>query len=387
MDRITDGQDLYGKEELDKIYSNVARSNTWNIASAVYLQNFSVAAQEIDPTGIFFKPDGTKMYVVGSGGDDVNEYDLSTPWDVSTAVYLQNFSVAAQETSPQELFFKPDGTKMYVLGRTGDDVNEYDLSTPWDVSTAVYLQNFSVAAQETSPTGLFFKPDGTEMYVVGTVGDDVNEYDLSTPWDVSTAVYLQLFSVAAQETTPQELFFKPDGTKMYVLGKTSDDVNEYDLGTPWDVTSAVYLQNFSVAAQEIDPTGLFFKPDGTKMYVVGSNGDDVNEYDLRSLNSILTFSGKVYSQTLKAADVTDDAKHAFTAGGKRLRDVVITNTHATENIVIGEDQADVATLRLEGYILKAGSTIGFTLVDLATLYYVTETNTEEPTVRLIGVEE
>ena len=64
--------------------------------------------------------------------------------------------------------FKPDGTKMYVTGSTGDDVNEYDLSTPWDVSTASYNQNFSVAAQETTPTAVRFKPDGTKMYVTGS---------------------------------------------------------------------------------------------------------------------------------------------------------------------------------------------------------------------------
>jgi hypothetical protein len=93
------------------------------------------------------------MYVIGLSGDDVNEYDLSTAWDVSTASYLQNFSVSAQESAPYGVFFKPDGLKMYIIGFLGDDVNEYDLSTAWDVSTASYLQNFSVAAQETSQLG------------------------------------------------------------------------------------------------------------------------------------------------------------------------------------------------------------------------------------------
>jgi DNA-binding beta-propeller fold protein YncE len=116
------------------------------------------------------------MYVIGATGDDVNEYDLSTAWDISSASYLQNFSVAAQETTPQGIFFNPDGTKMYVIGATGDDVNEYDLSTAWDISSASYLQNFSVYAQETSPSGIFFKPDGTKMYVIGFTGDAVWQY-------------------------------------------------------------------------------------------------------------------------------------------------------------------------------------------------------------------
>ena len=273
-------------------------SGAWDISTASYLQNFSVASQETNPTDIFFKPDGTKMYVIGQTGDDVNEYDLSTAWDISTASYLQNFSVASQETTPSDIFFKPDGTKMYVIGYIGDDVNEYDLSTAWDISTASYLQDFSVAAQEATPQGIFFKPDGLKMYVIGYAGQDVNEYDLSTAWDVTSASYLQNFSVAAQETGPQGIFFKPDGLKMYVIGYTGKDVNEYDLSTAWDVSTASYLQNFSVSAQETSPSGIFFKPDGTKMYVIGYTGDDVNEYDLSTAWDVTSAS---YSQNFSVA--------------------------------------------------------------------------------------
>jgi len=261
----------------------------WDISTAVYLQEFSVAAKEINPTGIFFKPDGTKMYTIGYDGDTVDEYDLSTAWDVSTAVYLQEFSVAAKELTSTGLFFKQDGTKMYTIGFNGDTVDEYDLGTAWDVSTAVYLQEFSVAAKEANPEGVFFKPDGTKMYTIGLNGDTVDEYDLGTAWDVSTAVYLQEFSVAAKETAPRDVFFKPDGTKMYTIGSFGDTVDEYDLGTAWDVSTAVYLQEFSVAAKETGPQGVFFKSDGTKMYTIGYIGKTVDEYDLAAAAAVAKF--------------------------------------------------------------------------------------------------
>ena len=271
---------------------------------------FSVAAQETSPQNLSFKSDGTKMYVLGATGDDVNEYDLSTAWDVTTASYLQSFSIAAQETSPVGLSFKSDGTKMYVLGYAGDDVNEYDLSTAWDVSTASYLQSFSVAAQETTPTGLTFRPDGTKMYVLGLVGQDVNEYNLSTAWDVSTASYLQRFSVAAQETNCWAISFRPDGTKMYVSGSAGDDVNEYDLSTAWDVSTASYSQNFSVQSQDYAPQGLFFKPDGTSMYISGGGYDRVYEYVLGTAWDISTaywFELPVLTGAVGSATTTGDA--------------------------------------------------------------------------------
>jgi DNA-binding beta-propeller fold protein YncE len=269
-------------------------STAWDVTTASYLQNFSIAAQDSFPTGIFFKPDGTKMYVIGNSGDAVYEYDLSTAWDISTASYSRTLALLLRKSPHKSIFFKPDGTKMYVIGNSGDDVNEYDLSTAWDISTASYLQNFYFGAQETTPTDIFFKPDGTKMYVIGSANDKVYGYTLSTAWDVSTAAWVtpttEYFSVAAQETTPQGLFFKPDGTKMYVIGSAGDDVNEYNLSTAWDITTASYLQNFSVAAQETNPQGIFFKPDGTKMYVIGTAGDDVNEYDLSTAWDVSTAS-------------------------------------------------------------------------------------------------
>ena len=261
-------------------------SGQWDVTTAVYIQEFSTAFQDTTPQAVFFKSDGTKVYVLGGIGDDVYEYDLSTAWDLSTVSYLQNFSVATQETNPNGIFFKPDGTKMYVLGASGDDVNEYDLSTAWDISTATYLQLFSVSTEDTSPRGIFFKDDGLKMYAVGDIGDAVYEYDLSTAWDISTASYLQNFSVFTQETSPTGLSFKPDGTKMYVVGQTSAGVSEYDLSTAWDLSTASFLQLFSVAFQDTDPQAVFFKTDGTKMYVAGNSGNDILEYNLGTTSTV-----------------------------------------------------------------------------------------------------
>jgi len=259
--------------------TGAAVTSGYDLANASYDSvSFSVAGQEGSPEGVFFKPDGTKMYVLGSAGDDVNEYNLSTAWDVSTATYVQNFSVSAQETSPRGISFKPDGTKMYVTGNSNDNVVEYNLSTAWDVSTATFLQSFSVSAQDGVPIGLFFKPDGTKMYVIGFSGDNINEYALSTAWDVSTASYVQNFNVSAQETGPRGLFLNPDGSKMYVVGQSSAAVNEYDLSTAWDVSTATFLQSFSVSAQETTTTDLFFKYDGSKMYVIGGATDRIYQY-------------------------------------------------------------------------------------------------------------
>jgi len=145
----------------------------------------------------------------------------SGDWNISTAVYLQSFSVTAQETIPQGIFFKPDGLKMYVIGFTGDDVNEYDLSTAWDISSASFLQLFSVVAQETVPTGISFKPDGLKMYVVGNYGDNVYEYDLGivTAITLPAAVVGAPSAIGVGDRVTYDFFTMDGGTTVNLIGE------------------------------------------------------------------------------------------------------------------------------------------------------------------------
>ena len=254
--------------------------DAFDVCSAAFIDAFSVAAQENEPRDVAFSADGTKMFVLGNQGDDVNEYTLTAAWDVSTATFVDAFSVASQEITPLGLAFSTDGTKMFVMGTSGDDVNEYTLTTAWDVSTASFVDAFSVAAQENAPLGLDFSTDGTKMFVIGNSGNDVNEYTLSTAWDVSTASFVAAFSVGAQDPTPTEATFSADGMQMFVVGFNSNAVNKYELTTAWNVSTASFVGNFFVTAQETSPTGITFSADGTKMFVVGIDGDDVNEYSI-----------------------------------------------------------------------------------------------------------
>jgi len=259
--------------------AGAAADPSWNLANAVYLQSFSVATQETSPTDVFFKPDGLKMYVIGSGGDNIYEYDLSTAWDVSTASYLQTLNIGVYETGPRGIVFKPDGLQVYFIGSAGDDINEWALTTAWDISTASALRSFSVKTQDDAPMGLFLKPDGLKLYVVGQRNDKVYEYDLSTAWDISSASYLQTFDPSVSEGNPAGIFLKPDGLKMYISGRQYDNIYEFDLSTAWDISTTSYLQSFSVATQETSPHDVFFKPDGLKMYVIGDGYGGVHEYD------------------------------------------------------------------------------------------------------------
>lgn len=246
--------------------------DAYNIADASYDSvSFSVASQEANATGITFSADGTSMYVIGRSVDDINQYTLSTAFDITTASYTRVFSVTSQESDPTDVKFNSDGTKMFVLGYNGDEVNEYALSTAWNISTATFTANFSVASQEIAPRALAFNNDGTRMYIAGAAGSDIVQYTLTTGFDVSTAAFLSVTLDVSANGQPNGLAFNDTGTKLFVLGY-SDFVYLYSLSTAFDVSTATYTgTSFSLAAQSTSPESISFNSSGSKMFMLTNN--------------------------------------------------------------------------------------------------------------------
>jgi hypothetical protein len=288
LDAVADANHFTLGNDLDLAIIFDLSANPFDLSEVSNIQSFDVSSQDTAPRGVAFNTDGTKMFMVGSNSQNVNEYNLSSGFDISTASYSQNFSVNSQDTSPTDIHFNSDGTKMFILGYTGQDVNEYALSTGFDVSTASFTDSFSVSSQENFPQGLTFNNDGTKMYVIGTTGDDVNEYALSTGFDVSTASYSQNFSTASEDGFAQAVAFNSDGTKMYVAGSDNDTVSEYTLTTGFDVSTASYTQNVSVVD---GPSGIAFNSDYSKMFISSFGGDAIYEYAMTVGNTVPSSDG------------------------------------------------------------------------------------------------
>ena len=268
-------------------------SDEYDITKQVFLQSSSLNQANsgtLTEESIFFKPDGLKLYITNTSQDTVDEYELTIAWDSSTAAYKRRFSVGSQETSPTGLFFKPDGLKMYVVGTGSDAVREYTLSTAWNVTSASYDQAFSIANREIYPQGVFFKPDGTVMYTTGTEGDDVNQFNLSTAWSISTAVYNGFVAVQGQEGGPADVHFSYDGQDMYIVGNrsglSSNDpkINHYILSTAWDIRTATWEATYDYPSADGVVTGVYIRADGKRLYI--SANAQVHEYQVGTLSTL-----------------------------------------------------------------------------------------------------
>lgn len=256
-------------------------TNIWQIESFEYTGLTFPLSPSTGPRGIYFNTDGTKYYVCDSINDRVYEYDMAQAWNIASSAYNSVFEdVSAQAASPRDLFFNDVGTIMYIADNTTTSIFQYTLSTPWDLSTSAYAsKSVDISSYCGTPEGIFLSDDGTRLFVVCNTGDVVISFTLGTPWDISTAVYdNKSLSIASGEN--KCISFKADGTIMYILDDTNNTIFQWNLSTAWDIDTAVYENENLIMTDVSNPRGMFFRQDGQFFAVVDTDDDAVHQYRL-----------------------------------------------------------------------------------------------------------
>jgi len=342
-----------------------------------------------DIQGVAFNSTGTKFYAVDKFHGRVIQYTLTSAYDMTTILYSKEYSVKDKETAPQAIAFNNDGSKMYILGSAGNaetgvasggNIYEYALSTNYDVATATYTDLLSISAQDTTGQDLYFNNvargavnAGGLCFVVGDTGNDVNEYLLGTEWDISTASFVDAHSVAAEDDKPRALAFDGDGDKLFVVGGTGNDINQYPLVTGFDIsTTQAVTSATSLRTNTIEPRGMSFNNDGSKMFVVGTGGTlviDGGDDELpithvtRARNDLKFLEGNTYIFDVSDSNLTDsDFKFSTTMGGTKEGGSEYTTNVTTSGTIGSADSTVTIVVPKKSVSTEPGSAID-------TLYY------------------
>ena len=218
--------------------------------------------------------------------------------------------------------FNPSGTKMYVLGFHSSDksyVSEVPLSVPFSTQSAgtPVLQEITTATKRAQD--LKFNSDGTKLFILTTKAannkDGIHVFTLSTPYDTSN---LESDADAGNQTfiqfgsDPRGFDFNSNGTKMYVLQSTSEVLEQYNLSTPFDPsTRNSNPKTISSSKGDYLHQGFGFSSDGYKMFIVkaqrtGASTNIIEDYNLTTPFEINTASLNETDNGIYTS-VTDDA--------------------------------------------------------------------------------
>jgi hypothetical protein len=131
---------------------------------------------------IFVHPDGTTFYYLMGGSNVITLYQgsISSAWDIGSAGGNLTFNTASLTINPNlvssfsltgyfsGITFNSTGTKLYAISKSyGGTIFQYNLGTPWQISTATF-DRFLVVGQYKgeitgSPQGIIMLPDGETM--------------------------------------------------------------------------------------------------------------------------------------------------------------------------------------------------------------------------------
>ena len=228
-----------------------------------------------------------------------------SPLAINSKVGWPGYTFTDGELLPNGLAFSEDGTKMFVVGKTNDTVFEYILGGsitnssgtfsfpgPYCLGTAHKIAAFEVYEQEIAPSGIAFSNDGLKMFIVGEGGSTgkVYEYTLTENFVTNgtgkgygfstSTTFVDAFDVSSEDNSPQGLAFSNDGRKMFIVGSENDNVYEFTLSENFDVSTASFVDAFDVSSQEVQPQDVVFDYSGRYMFILGKTGDDVTVYKL-----------------------------------------------------------------------------------------------------------
>ena len=260
-------------------------------------ETFNCIPYDTNTLGMEISPDGRYLYFGGADRDGVLQFTMTSAFDVAASANNTTFSPGYEQSEKRldNIFsigtsdgylrgceFNNDGTKMYLIGFGDDNIQQFSLSTAYTVGTSSYDGYYSLSADGiTSPYAMRWNNDGYKFFVVDYSANAIIEYSASNAYDVTSGTITEgtNFSVSSYESNPLDVAFNADGTKMFVIGNSSDKIHEWTLSTGFDLSSTVsYVSGTSLGMT--DPSAFDFSPDGTLMAVIDYNTDNLKGFTL-----------------------------------------------------------------------------------------------------------
>jgi len=272
-----------GVKWIPEVEESTPSTNIENISWAN--ETFNVSSQQGSSADIAFNPNGDKLYVSGYGVNKISMYNLSTPWDVSTATF-SNVEMSISTTYTMGLTFSSDGMYIYIVDYSNKSIARYSLTTAWDISTSTGQdQSVLLSAYYNYMFGVQWNDDGTILYVAGNDTKKLTQYTVSVAWDLTANLsFTGEYTPTLPDTTLfYDILFMNSGNKLIALDYQQSRLYQYSLGTAWDITSAVYdnfYQQFDILEEddENNTHGIF--TNNIKLWMIGPAKDTVFTYNL-----------------------------------------------------------------------------------------------------------
>jgi PQQ-like domain len=190
-------------------------------------------------------PDGSKVFVTGKAwyGPSPASYDYATvAYDAATGtqLWLSRYDkTGGGDDIARALSISPDGSQVFVTGQSFESASGDDYATvAYDSSTGgrLWVKRYNGAANGTDDAqALAVSPDGSNVFVTGRSEGTGSDFDYATvAYDSSTGgrLWVKRYNGAANGTDDaQALAVSPDGSNVFVTGRSEGTGSDFDYAT------------------------------------------------------------------------------------------------------------------------------------------------------------
>jgi sugar lactone lactonase YvrE len=202
---------------------------------------------------MYWKPDGTSFYLANSQKDSVDQYNMSRPFDLTSAtITTANSKVLPTAiSSPLGIHISSGGTNLFIMDSVDKKVYRMAIGTAWNISTLSATTFGSPTLSLTTYRGLDVSANGILYFICALSTGNVQAFKGTTAFrpDTMSATPIENFNPPSP-TTPTGVRFNSDGTAMYLTDQTTD-IYYYTLSTPYTLSTATLVTSASVSS--IDP--------------------------------------------------------------------------------------------------------------------------------------
>jgi hypothetical protein len=202
-----------------------------------------------------------------------------------------------------------NGTKLTWMNRQDVDpyIVQYDLSTPYDISTGTfsYKHDMGYSGPFNFETWCF-NTTGTKIYITGSISNTVTwiEHTLSTAWDLSTASYTRTETYTPTTAYREDFIVAATNDNLYTITEQNDE------GKVWSVTNGDISTATVTTTVHPMTNNYMFQPslsmDGTKLAYTELN--DRGDVYIETLATPFDFSSSTGVTQVLSTNDTDITK-------------------------------------------------------------------------------
>jgi len=198
--------------------------------------------------------------------------------DLSTASFTTSTDPFLNAGTFYGVTVTPDGEKL-VVSESDDGVTQFQLTTPYDISSSSSDPDGSleVSFNDSEMHDPTFADDGN-LFFIG-YGNYVYKYELSTSYDITTATEVGDRDFSEVGSAFDSFQITDNGTTWYVL--YDNEIQEYTLPDPYDFSSLFnYVATRYTFSAVGNAGGMDFSEDGETMVVADGDAGEFRQYSL-----------------------------------------------------------------------------------------------------------